>query len=388
MSLTKGTKVTLADKLAHAGTIERRVAINRTTFFVKRSARLIARLQLIVYCWRFAQRVDGRVVAIWPPLTEFYRRIDGAEYSPSLIFDLEVFYGGGGAESLVFLEGRIPTPKMSRSVRDREFADQIPNTFDAENFRRNALTFHELLPITYSFKDEPKDIDYFRRSLRKTYEALPHHPLIIHVLNDSRRRIAAESYVGLHVRRGDIIDLLRNELPRLEGGLVSEAQLASVLRAYLGRTTLYESYYGPVEDAIAEGRKVVFFSDSPETFDHFAAKFGGRHFVNAARLVKPRHAIQKAFVDFNLLVGASRIISTGGSIYASFAAMLGGGRLINVAGTVSLERMENYLYEQCLAGIDIGASSRQRIRAGMERQYAEVIRARAANTDLPPLPLK
>ena len=362
--------------------------MNHPTFFVKRSARLIARLQLIIYCWRFAQRVNGRVIAIWPPPTEFQSQFDGVEYSPSLIFDLETFYGGGGAESLVFLEGRIATPRATRSVRDREFAAQIPNEFDPEYFTREAPTFHELVPIIYSFKDEPSDLDYFRRSLRQAYQGLPHHPLVTRILDDSRKRIGVEGYVGLHVRRGDIMDLLRNELPQLERGLLSEVQLASTLRAYLGRTTLYDSYYDPVEDAIAEGHKIVFFSDSPETFDHFATKYGGRNFVNAARFVKPRHAIQKAFIDFNLLVGASRIISTGGSIYASFAAMLGGGHLTNVAGAVSLERMETNLYEQCLAGIDIGAAGRQTIRAEMERQYAEVMRARASMTDLPALPLK
>ena len=250
--------------------------MNRPTFFVKRSARLIARLQLIIYCWRFARRVDGRVVAIWPALDDFSRGIDGDHYSPSLIFDLETFYGSGGAESLVFLEGQVAAPAAPRSVSDSEFAEQIRIGFDPEQFTRGSPTFHERLPIVHRFRDEPADLDYFRRSLLETYRVLPHHRQVNRVLEASRDKIAVESYVGLHVRRGDVYAGLRHVLPLVGKDLVSAPRLASCIIAYLGRTAPYDAYDAAVREAIAEGQKIVFFSDSPDSFAHFAKKFGGR----------------------------------------------------------------------------------------------------------------
>lgn len=305
-----------------------------------------------------------------------------------MIFDLQKFYGEGGAEQLVFLEGRIPFPEASRSVKDPEFARQAPDQFDLAYFKREAPTFHELLPIIYTFADEPKGIDYFRKSLRQAYESLPHHPLVTRILDDSRARIRADAYIGLHVRRGDIIDLLRMTLAKLDSGDLPRSQLASALRAYVGRTTLYNSYYAAIEEAIEQRVKIVFFSDSPETYDHFVSRFGARNFINGDRFVKPRYPIQKAFIDFNLLVGASRIIGTGGSIFSSFAAMLGSGCYVNVAGVETLESMENNLYNDCLVGLEIGAASRGIIHAEMSRQYAEVVSRRQSINRMPDLPLK
>src|SRR5262249_15884264 len=151
--------------------------------------------------------------------------------------------------------------------------------------------FHELLPITFTFKDEPGGAQYLQQSLRETYRRLPHHPQITRVLEDSKRRIGVDDYVGLHVRRGDVPHILRRNLPKPDQGPLPDAQPASALKAYVGRTTLLESYHDAVEQSIAASRRIVFFSDSPEIFEYFTARYGARHFFNASRLVQPRQPI-------------------------------------------------------------------------------------------------
>jgi hypothetical protein len=355
----------------------------RTTIFVRRGDRLIARLKHLFYAWRFADQVGGRVVMVWPPLPVFWHQFDGTDYSPSLIFNLRDFYGAGGGDELIFLEGPVPYPMPRRSLRDREFASMRPRNFDREQFLQNPSTFHELDAAVFYFSDEPRTKEYTHKTLRRLYDRLPHDPTIVRTLELARQKIGDEHYIGLHVRRGDVEEMLRMDLPKLADNTLAPERLALLMGHYVCRTALNEFYYGPIEDAIRAGFKIVYFSDTPESLEHFAQTFGRRHFVDAG-LFRMRYPIQKAFLDFNLLVGANSITSTG-SNYASFAATLSNSELTNVAVAGTLERLEEHLYEEFLKDVSVGSEGRRALRDELERQYLRRSRMRPleANEALP-----
>lgn len=356
----------------------------RPTFFIRRGDRLIARLKHLFYTWRFADQVDGRIVMLWPPLPAFWRQFDGDDYSPSNIFDLREFYGSGGGDRLIFLETSQNFPPQRASLRDPEFEAMRPHAFERSYFKGKPLQFHEHNAAVFSFADEPRTREHTHATLRRLYDSLPHDPSIVRALQSARERIGPDGYVGLHVRRGDVDEMLRLDLPKLASGKLPADRLALLMGHYVCRTALDEFYHPEIEAAIREGRKIVYFSDSPETIGRFASAFGKQHFMDAT-VFKARLPVQKAFLDFNLLAGASRIVSTG-SNYASFAATLANIDLINVAVAGPLDRLESNLHDVYLKDLEIGAEAKNALHAELERQYARRARMRPleANEALPP----
>lgn len=359
---------------------------NRPVFFLRRGARLIARLQLLIYCWRFARQVNGRIVMLWTPATELSQRFDGALFHPSYIFDLKRYYAAGGGDNLIFLEGPDPRDRDTVSVRDMEHLKLAEGGFDRAIFVDKPLVFHEYSPILSRFADEPQDLAYFRGSLRETYDLLPHQQGIAVAVQRAQRAIC-DPYVALHVRRGDVWEHLRHYLPQVDDEELPRSRLETVLRGYVNRTTLLESYCEPVEAALRDGRKVVFFSDTPSTYQFFAERFGSRRIVNAARFAPTRLPIQKAFIDFNLLMNADSIIGTSGSAFSAFAAMIGAGKLHNVLGTATLEQMRQNL-RRIISHLSISREGMARIDAELDNQYAEMVRDFVSPGIGPPLPRK
>ena len=258
-----------------------------------------------------------------------------------------------------------------------------PHNFDRDYFIQNPSTFYEQDAVVFAFKDEPRKREYTHQTLRRLYDRLPHDPAIVRALDLARSRIGDDRFVGLHVRRGDVDEMLRLDLPKLADNTLAPDRLALLMGHFVCRTALNEFYYASIEEAIKAGRKIVYFSDSPTTLQHFVKAFGRQHFVDS-EMFRARYPIQKAFLDFNLLLGAESIVSTG-SNYASFAATLSNSELTNVAVAGSLEQLETHLHNEYLRDIAIGSDARRSLRDELERQYARRSKMRPleANEALP-----
>lgn len=338
-------------------------------FFLQRSAQLAARLQLMTWCWRFARQLDGRVVVLWPPAGGDQQSNNETEYNPALIFDLCRFYENGGADELVFLEGRVRAPNISQSVNSEAYAISRRNGFEAKPFQSGPRVFVERLPIISRLVDEPLGDEYLRDSLRETWARLPHNPVISRSVAEIGDRVSND-YLAVHVRRGDVIQAIKRELILPD---TSAMRLASIIRAYVTRYAPYSSYYSFIDCAISKGKKIFFFSDSPETIEHFELKFGRSHFISAERFARNRVAIQRAFIDFNLLARAPRIVSTG-SIFSNFAATLGAGQIATVR-PADLQHARSELFS-LLGNFHAAENLNDRIELELERQWFS----------LPPLP--
>lgn len=355
------------------------------TFFLKRSDRLIARIQTIVYGWRFARHAGCRTVALWPPANDHAKQYDEPDFSPTQIFDLQAFYSSGGGDSLIFLEGRFGNPKKPRTVFSAEFETARKNGFSVEALSGD--DFYESVVIPFRHRDEPSDRGYLARSLRETYERLPLHPAIRDGVEKGRQRLG-DAAIALHVRRGDIPDLLRLRAKELEAGTVAPSHLTSAIRGYLIRMAPFEAYYPAIERAISSGKKVTVFSDSADALPHFIKTFGARHIAAPPSVPRGRVPIQRDFVDFNLLAGASEIIGTGGSSYSVFASMIGCARYVNVTGTMPLDRLERGLKNVWLAGMELSDSSMKRLSTELAEQYEKMQRDYPPSDGEPPLPVQ
>ena len=324
----------------------------------------------MLHAWCFAEHVGGRVIVFWPPpaasLVE--SEID-AEYNPKLIFDLLSFYQKGFGDELLFLEGRS-IEKLDGGLRldDPAFQSMRPHGFLKSQFLQEHPIVHVSGAHEYLFSDEPADPEYMRRRLQERFACLPLNPVVERFLSDVRRWIKTDRYTAIHVRRGDVIQRLKSDLAvGFDGDGSPSEQLATTLSHVVCRTAPFEFYYPAIEEALQRDERIVYFSDSPETIVHFQEKFGSEYFVDTRRFMNNRPAIQKAFLDFNLLVRSQHVIGTG-SVFSEFAATLGANHHTDVHATGTPASLERYVYASC-PGFEPSELIRRKLHEEVERAH-------------------
>ena len=372
--------------------------MSRPIFFVRRGDRLIARLKHLFHAWRFAREAGGLVIMHWSDeMPEYWQKYDGAMYSASLIFDLQAFYAAGGSDSLVFMGERIgnAAPRWEgATLSGPAYASMRFNKFSRDAFRQDGLVFYESAVMRYQFEDERKTNEQIQRELGSLFDRLPPTPYLARAIDQTRAKLGQEGYVGVHVRRGDVYDRLREELPGLSDGTLTADRFEYLIGHYVARTAPQELYEPAFERALSEGRRVAFFSDSPESIAGFQKRFGTSSVIDMSK-VRLRLPIQKAYLDFVMLKGSDRIVSTR-SNYASFGAQLSGVEhtIVSSDDTTNLavdDVVELYTETAIREFLPKGGSSpalASRLRDEILKAYLEVNQARTAGprSPLPPAP--
>ncbi len=354
------------------------MTLRRPTFFMKRSDRLIARLWHLIAGMRFAKQVDGQMIMAWTPLPEWFHQFDGGrEYHIDYILDLRRYYAEGGYRNLFFFNSVALFPRDLPHLDGAAFEAQRPDKFDRQYFLEQAPTVYSGHYYGYQFADENKTKEELDGELRQVYASIPHNPVTANIIATAKQKIGAEGYVALHIRQGDVGEMLRRDLPTLANGKLEAKALALTIGHYLGRTAPYDSYFPEVEAAIAAGEKILFTSDTPATIAHFTKKFGPKNFIDINKFANARIPIQKAFVDFNLLIGSKRIISSG-STYAGFAGILGNAPVTNVTLRGTVDRLEQFAVEEYGPTLAGNTAMRDALTAEIQRQYDAHPRVRRA----------
>jgi hypothetical protein len=322
------------------------VSVNdRPVFFMKRSDRLIARLKHLLYGIRFARQVDGQMIMAWTPLPSWFQQFDSRDYHANLIFDIREHYARGGGRDLIFFDSISPFPQGLLSLQGPEFESSRPSGFDRDFFRVRRPTVYSGIYYGFQFSDEGKTQRQLDAEVRDIYASLPLDPVVTRVMETAKAKMDADKYAVLHVRKGDVGEMLRRDMPQLANGQLDIKALRLTLSHYVSRTAPFDFYYPEIEKCIAEGLRVLFTSDSPETLKHFVARFGAKNFIDINKFVRARFPIQKAILDFNMMIGGTRIISTG-STYAAFAGTLGASQVVSVAMSGPRQRLVDFIFEE------------------------------------------
>ena len=337
--------------------------MSRPVFIVRRGDRLAARLKSLLLAWRFSNEVGGQLVFCWFPRDRsIYGALPPEPYGASLIWNLPRFYAERGFEDLIFLDGEYRRNDPYPSLTGPDYAAYRPDQFKRELFQGRALTFLESNHLDYRFADDTNEVvlDQMRHLLAR----LPLEPRVAEVLERARGELGDQPFVALHVRRGDVLSLMRLAIPEMQSGTTSDIVLRYT-RATAGYTAPLDWYDPFVADALDRGEKVVFFSDTPETFEHFERIHGRRKLVKAATLTRGmKIPIQQAFVEFQLMMKASRVIGTRSS-FAGFAARLAGVPVTNVQAGGSPQGLERYFFDEVLQAAVLPADVSERLRQAL-----------------------
>ena len=293
----------------------------------------------MLYSWRFIDQVDGQLFVLWPRLAKRYAEED-INYSPALIFDLLNFSARGGSDKIQFLECDLRQPDEALDLAGEQFQGRALSGFDRAGFAGSDQAFYYRGTHPFRFSDEPNASAYLLDGVRRLFASLPVHPAILAVKADfyERHGLAPKSYDAVHVRRGDVFDMLTSELPvGLGAGLTAE-RLSALVGHYVKRTAPLEFYFSAIERALEEGRRLIVTSDSPDTIAFLKARYGKAPLIDLSNL-KMRIPIQKAFLDFLILCDAGQITGTA-SNFSMTPAEIGNVKLHNVAASGELDVSE------------------------------------------------
>jgi len=341
-------------------------------FFVRRSDGLIARCSAFLHMWRFARQVGGQTFVLWDTGT----RASDASWShdgvvSNLLWDLPSFYATGGARELVFSDYRGSPRGTLRQLAEPEFAAGGPAGYRREDFVGGPFTFLEKSPQKYRFHDETKQaaVDH----VAELWRMLPLNLAVQRALHEARRQIGGAPYAAVHVRRGDIIGVLRHALPGLAAGVMDE-RTHRYFYHLCGRTAPLHSYFPLADEQLALGRRIVFFSDTPELAGAFLDRYGPDRVIDGTTLSPPGLLpIQRAMIDFQLITRARAVISTSTG-YSLFAAEIGSipHRIATQYATV--DDLTRYVFDDVLQGEAIPADLHQTITTIVAEQHQRVSR--------------
>jgi hypothetical protein len=364
--------------------------MSRPIFFIRRGDRLASRIKALFYGWRFARQIDGLVIMHWgDEMPEYWHHVDGTMYSASLIFDLQDFYAKGGSQQLVFMGERIGTAArrwegQGLCLSGPEYAEMRYKKFSRDYFKKDGLVFYETQTMRYQFEDEKKTNQQVNREMGDLFKELPTTPYIQRVMDTVNRALGNAGYVGVHVRRGDVYDRMREELPGFAEGTIKPDRLSFIVSQYVTRSAPQALFEPFVASALAAGRKIAYFSDSPSSIDGFRRKFGGGNIVDMSKF-KTRMPLQKAYLDFVMLKDSQQILSTR-SNYASFGAELSGADHVIVsaadATSISPADVVELYYEEAirefLPKAHLSQAQSLQLREEIFKAYARLNHLRAA----------
>lgn len=350
-----------------------RSATARPTLVIARSDRLMARLKAMLIAWRFIDQVDGRLVMLWPKLPKRYAE-ENVGYSPANIFDLPKFYAEGGADRLCFVEQSMRQSEVDGiSLEGAEFEGCLASGFDRSRFEGSSEIFLPRRKGRYLFSDELANPWVLLEQGRALFAQLPIHPRIAEARERFFEATGLEpgNYKAVHVRRGDVYTMLADALAPDNIDGLDEARLRLLLGHLIVRTAPFDFYRDWVADTIAQGRKIVFTSDTPGAISAFHSEFGAEHFIALDRFRMPL-IIQKAFFDFLVLKDASHLVGTA-SNFSQFAAELGSKEFVNVAGTGPFESVAREFRDSILGERNFDSGREGQAVALLETLYAELV---------------
>ena len=314
----------------------------KRTVFATRKDRLTSRLEGLLSVWRFARLLDRNTVIHWPPLPE-----DQAYFS-SLIFDLEAMARDPATDDLKLIDQKY---EPRTDVLDLNPTPEFPDKLDRDKLKEIPRNLFLRSQADIQFREEKTaDIETDKKRL---YALIKPHPVVQAQLAKALEWIGPGEFVGVHIRRGDLISntevMMRRYLhqanPRRPGTVEdiarAELRLKDWIHHFVVRAAPTEAYIDGLKWATwfkAKKPRVIIFSDSETYAREFQRKCPGYTTLLMSDFSAELSEIQRAYLEMLILSRSRRIISTR-STFSLFASFYGNTAFTNVQLLTSRAKM-------------------------------------------------
>ncbi len=284
------------------------------------------RLLTLLWTVRLARTVNAGVLMFWPSLNLF-----GYEGSVAGdIFDLL----------------RLATPPMQSQLQvidgeSRQYLRHRPVELEKET-RHQPGDFTVPLDTDLRWEKWPMVVGSWEGPLlmrgerRKAvlaempalFAELPFRRDLLREANRAARAGRLSEAVAVHVRRGEIILNLRGAVSAFRrDDLQTQARLDDRVGTFVRRCVPIEDIAGALRGFVAEGRRIVVFSDEPTACEDLSAALGTAVLPAASLIAKTFSPIQQAFVEA-VMIGKCRCLVGARSAYSEFGHIIGGNERV------------------------------------------------------------
>ncbi len=320
----------------------------------------------MMYAWRFGRKVDAQTVMLWLPTTKKYIADDGTDFDIGLLFDYFQLNSRDEFSDLRIMNGKTWLNHDLRVVKDVLSLDPARTPEETkEALYKHGDTFITDDLVGYRFDNESRwDM---LSDLSRQFKSLPIEPSITKQLDAISSELSGEPYTIVHVRRGDVMRVLRSNL---EAGCVGDDDLQQLLK----RTAPVQHYLDIIEEhGVLKDSRVLVSSDDPTVAKKIQLRLGEDKCKRVSDFKFKGHKIQRDFFDFLIFVRAQRIIGTRGSVYGKYASIFGGSEFIDVVFDPTPSELENYFNLEVIAGLDIPMSLLNESRERLLQMRAQMV---------------
>lgn len=319
---------------------------NEKTIFSYRKDRLISRIRHMMYAWRFGRKVGAQSVVLWLPTSRKYIPDDGTDFDISLLFDVFELNRREEFSDLTIANGRTWINHDFPIVKDVLPLDptRSPEQTQAELYAHGNTFITEDL-VGYRFDNESRW--NMLSELKSLFTSLPLTPKISTQLDAVSSQLSGSPYTIVHIRRGDVMRVLRENLAKER---VGDDDIHQLLR----RTAPIDLYLKIIEEKkILNDSMVIVSSDDAEVARLLQKRLG----TDKCRLVTEfefkGYKIQRDFFDFLIFQRAQRIVGTKGSVYGKYASIFGSGDFVDVVFRPTPEELDKYFDDEVAKGLNV-----------------------------------
>jgi hypothetical protein len=337
------------------------------TIICRRRDRLISRLQAVLWSWRFARKMDAELFVYWPTADSKVAEFDGPDFRFGNIISLADLYLKTGDRSIVVFDDNGPAdfgcPHLDY---DPTYAAMRTGGFDPKALFEASPIHHTSGARRFrNVSEKPRDVI---PDLRALYRTLPLNPLVAEDLDEALGFINSEGFTVAHVRRGDVLHQLSKTIGAFDGAPERQAQFVKYLDHFIARISPLQNFYAETDKAVEAGEKVLLMSDGGEDVTRaFEKRYGAGKVVSIDKIGRRRRPIQKAFLDFNVMVRATKIVTTR-SNFGRFAASLSGAPCLDVTLTSGHESVAELFSNEVLQTSDAPRQAKREALKLLQRQ--------------------
>ncbi len=285
-----------------------------------------ARLANMLWTWRLAQRVQARTLVFWPPMDTYY----GQATAAGELLDVYVMASSPMRDEVQIIDARPAdyfgvTPINLDPAVVCDPADFLVRPGDRPSKAPTPVIQTAVGPFLMA--DEAKS-----DAVAQAQALFARLPLRNNIRNAFKAANIAHGFGGMvavHVRRGDIIDVLRNACAELTPeGRQSGSVIDRYTEHFFRCCAPVETYKRLMSPYVKKGYDILFFSDSPEMAAPFKEWLGDR-LILANDIATPKFTgLQRALFELLIMSLCPTIIGTK-SIFGNLAALIRGADFID-----------------------------------------------------------
>lgn len=277
------------------------------------------RLLTLLSGLRFAENLEASFEIEWPSLCDSSYPLNGQLLQSKDIADIFVAHQPIIGRNDV----RFVTLSQDKAVRRLNVHQEFGN-INGRGFNRIAKMIDG---YDYALYNTPEPVVFRGQSAASEIEATKSNwlrinfaPDVVHSVNNFSHSFPLSDIVGVHVRRGDVVNILKYQ--------TLEFLIARGGTQIFQRYIPYQTIARILGSQFKHSNYILVCTDSPEAADELQ-KFLPNHKVIQSTIAEAKNPNQRAIIDLILLSRSSCLISPFKSYFSTCAATVGRCKMIN-----------------------------------------------------------